>query len=415
MNQIKQKERRVKFFPKQFEVFNFATQFGAAVCGSQSGKTFLGAHWAGKKIIEFPKDNGAIIAPTYKILQQATMEKFFQVFPELRRYYKEQKGVIELPTGGKVFVRSADNPLGIEGMTIHWWWFDEAGMAPRLSWVVLRTRVSMTGGQGLITTTPHNMGWLYQEYYIPWKDKIDDDLSFFTWASIENPFFDKKFYEAERRRLRPEEFARRYEGKFEKMEGLVYDLPTEQIIEPIDIMKKASARIMGIDWGFKAPAAIGVYYLYDNVWYVIDEWKRTEKTTDEIIEVAQRLNDEHRVQFIYPDPAEADRIEEFKRAGLICEEVSKDLKGGISYIQQLIREERFKVFKNCHEHLDEISTYHYPEEKEEKPIKDEPMKLNDHLLDCTRYAIFTYPREPLMKGPMEASPPIKPYYPELGY
>ena len=60
-----QRERTVKLFSKQFDGFNFTTQFGAAVAGVQSGKTFLGVHWAGKKIMEFPDKNGVIIAPTY--------------------------------------------------------------------------------------------------------------------------------------------------------------------------------------------------------------------------------------------------------------------------------------------------------------------------------------------------------------
>ena len=406
-------EVRVKFFSKQYDAFNFTTQFCATVCGSQSGKTFLGAHWAGKKLIQFPTKNGAIVAPTYKILQQATMEKFFQVWPNLRQYYKEQKGEIVLPTGAKIFVRSADNALGMEGMTIHWWWYDEAGMGSRLSYVVLRTRVSMTGGQGLITTTPHNMGWLYSEYYIPWKNGEDDQLSFFTWKSIENPYFNQEFYNAEKGRLRPEEFARRYMGQFEKMEGLVYDVPEAQIIDPLDIVKRADARVMGIDWGFRNPAAIGIYYLYDKAWYVVDEWKRPEKTTAEIIKVAEALKKEHRIQFIYADPAEPDRIEECRRAGLDVEEALKDVKGGISYVQQLIREKKFFMFNNCRDHIDEINTYCYPEEKEGKEIKDVPMKLNDHLMDSLRYALFTYPRDNLLVQP-KASSGVNQYYPELG-
>jgi phage terminase large subunit len=285
-------------------------------------------------------------------------------------------------------------------------------MASRLAWVVLRTRVSMTRGQGLITTTPHNMGWLYTEYYIPWRDKLDDALSFFTWKSIENPHFDKKHYNAEKRRLRPEEFARRYEGKFEKMEGLVYDIPEEQIIEFEDIMKRAEARIMSIDWGFRSPAAIGIYYLYDKAWYVVDEWKRAEKTTAEIIEIAIKIKAEHRIQFIYADPAEPDRIEECRRAKLDVEEALKDVKGGISYIQQLIREKKFFIFNNCHDHIDEINTYSYPEEKEGKEIKDVPMKFNDHLMDAMRYGIFTYPKEGTFKMP-SGTEGLKPYYPGI--
>ena len=389
---IQQKIRKeVNLFDKQFDAFNFKTQFGAVIAGIQSGKTFLGSYWSRNKIGQFRDKNGLICAPTYKILQQSTLEKFFQIWPDLRKYYKEQKGVIELPNRGKVFTRSADQPLGIEGMTIYWAWLDEAGMMPRLIWTVVRSRVSLTGGQVLITTTPYNMGWLYQEFYIPWKEKRDLDLSVFTWRSIENPFFPKEFFLKEKQRLRPEEFARRYEGEFKKMEGLVYDLPPEQIITPnLDIVKKAEFVGAGIDWGFRNPAAIPVGALWDNAWYIIDDWKESGRTTAEIIQVAKNKVSEFRIQRFYPDPAEPDRIKECKNAGLNIADTNNDVIGGISTIQQLIKDKRFFVFDICRNWLDEQSKYHYPEGQEGKPFKDEPEKIDDHLMSGTRYLIYSY-------------------------
>jgi len=389
---IQQKIRKeVNLFDKQFDAFNFKTQFGAVIAGIQSGKTFLGSYWSRNKIGQFRDKNGLICAPTYKILQQSTLEKFFQIWPDLRKYYKEQKGVIELPSKGKVFTRSADQPLGIEGMTIYWAWLDEAGMMPRLIWTVIRSRVSLTGGQVLITTTPYNMGWLYQEFYIPWKEKRDLDLSVFTWRSIENPFFPKEFFLKEKQRLRPEEFARRYEGEFKKMEGLVYDLPPEQIITPnLNIVKKAEFVGAGIDWGFRNPAAISVGALWDNAWYIIDDWKESGRTTAEIIQVAKNKVSEFRIQRFYPDPAEPDRIKECKNAGLNIADTNNDVIGGISTIQQLIKDKRFFVFDICRNWLDEQSKYHYPEGQEGKPFKDEPEKIDDHLMSGTRYLIYSY-------------------------
>jgi len=389
---IQQKIRKeVNLFDKQFDAFNFKTQFGAVIAGIQSGKTFLGSYWSRNKIGQFRDKNGLICAPTYKILQQSTLEKFFQIWPDLRKYYKEQKGVIELPSKGKVFTRSADQPLGIEGMTIYWAWLDEAGMMPRLIWTVVRSRVSLTGGQVLITTTPYNMGWLYQEFYIPWKEKRDLDLSVFTWRSIENPFFPKEFFLKEKQRLRPEEFARRYEGEFKKMEGLVYDLPPEQIITPnLNIVKKAEFVGAGIDWGFRNPAAIPVGALWDNAWYIIDDWKESGRTTAEIIQVAKNKVSEFRIQRFYPDPAEPDRIKECKNAGLNIADTNNDVIGGISTIQQLIKDKRFFVFDICRNWLDEQSKYHYLEGQEGKPFKDEPEKIDDHLMSGTRYLIYSY-------------------------
>ena len=406
--------KKVEFFDKQFDLFNFGTQFGAGIAGVQSGKTFVGSYWSARKITEFPKNSGLICAPTYKILAHSTLDKFFKEFPEMRRYYKEQKGVIELPSGGKVFVRSADQPLGIEGMTINWAWLDEAGMMPRLIWTVIRSRVSMTGGQVLITTTPYNLGWLYQEFFIPWKDGKDKDLTVISWRSIDSPFFPKDFYEKERQRLRSEEFARRYGGEFTKLEGLVLDIPPEQIIpQDKELFKKAEFRGIGIDWGFRNPAAIAVCVLYDNCWYVIDEWKETERTTAEIIQVLRNKISEFRVSRVFPDPAEPDRIKELKDAKINVMEANKDVKGGISNLQQLIKDKRFFVFGTCREWLDEASTYHYPEGQEGKPFKDEPEKVNDHLMDATRYLIHSY--MPINDKPEEyiQGGGIQPFYPGI--
>ncbi|MBU1307872.1 MAG: terminase family protein [Alphaproteobacteria bacterium] len=405
----KTRERRVKFFGPQYDAFVFNTQFGAAVAGVQSGKTFLGAHWAGKKITEFPDKNGIIIAPTYKILQQATLKKFFEIFPELRRYYKEQKGEINLPTGGTVFIRSADNPLGIEGITAHWAWVDEGGMTSVLTWTVVRSRVSMTGGQILITTTPYNMGWLYQDFYLRWLNKQDASLSFFTWRSIDNPYFSQEFYDAEKQRLRSEEFARRYEGRFEKMTGLVYDLPKELEVAPLDVLIKTEARIMGVDWGYRNPASISVLYFRDNEWFIADEWKQAEQTTAEIIQVINNKLTEHKITHVFPDPAEPDRIEECRRAGVPVMATNKDLQGGISFIQQLIREKRFRVCNNCVETLAEMSMYHYPEPEEGKTEKDEPEKFNDHLMDAMRYAIYSF-KSSLKVPTKQSQSPVLPYY-----
>ena len=407
--------RKVKFFKEQYNAIQFKTQFAAAVAGVQSGKTFLGAHWAGLKATENPGKDGIIVAPSYKILQQATLRKFFDVFPNVAKYYKGQREVIELPNGTKIWIRSADNPYGIEGISPMWWWFDEGGQASQVAWTVLRSRVSMTGGQGLITTTPYNVGWLFKEFYIPWKDGIDKNLSFFTWRSIDNPAFSKEFYEAERSRLRPEEFARRYEGRFEKMSGLVFDITQESIIDPIDIMAKADTRIMGVDWGYENPAGILVLYLYDKKWYIVDEWKFAHRTTKEIIQVMKNKLSEHHINLVYADPAEPDRIEECRREKFSMMETNKDIQGGISKIQQLINEKRLFVFNNCKEFISEASMYHYPEIKDDlkMDIKDVPMKINDHLMDCMRYVIHSY--EPLTNITQQASSPILPFYPELGF
>lgn len=379
----------------QYEALEFKTLYAAAIAGKRGGKTFVGSVWAASKMKQFPKLNGLIAAPTYPILRQATMDTFFKIFPDLRRFYKEHKSVIELPGGGMVFIRSTDEPLGLEGMTVSWAWLDEAGMMKKLVWDIIRARLSISQGQCFLTTTPYDLGWLYQEFYQKWKNNLDKDISVFNWKSVDNPYFSKEFADKERKRLSPQEFSRNYEAEFTKMEGLVYDIPKNQILSPDDLqrlsaMQYADVTIAGVDWGFRNPAAIVILRFKDSVWYVVDEWYQTEKTTAEIIRQLKYLILKWRINVVYADYAEPDRIEECRRADISIKEGLKDLTGGISYIQQLIRERRFYVFNNCQNFLEEINQYHYPEGKEGKAYQDEPEKLNDHLMDALRYAIHTH-------------------------
>ncbi|KKT92573.1 MAG: hypothetical protein A3E37_00960 [Candidatus Andersenbacteria bacterium RIFCSPHIGHO2_12_FULL_46_9] len=401
--------KEVKLFRQQYDAIQSKAQFTVCCAGVQSGKTFTGAHWVGLKMQEFPQGTGVIVAPSYKILQQATLAKLWDVFPELHRYYKAQKEVIELPGGGQVFIRSADAPLSIEGITADYIWGDELGMASQLTWTVLRSRVSMTGGQVFITTTPYAMNWLYKEFYLPWQEGRDKNLAFYTWPSIANPAFSKEFYDNEQKRLTSEEFHRRYMGEFQKMTGLVWDLPSDLIIDPIDnIVGKATTRIMGVDFGFRNPAAIVTIAYYDRAYYVIAEWKQAERVTADILQAAYNFVKDYRVEKIYPDPEDQEKIQEMRNKFLPVYEANKSVVDGINHVRQLIHEKRLFVFKTCIQTLEEMSQYRYDEAALDREAKELPVKLNDHLMDALRYALYSF--QPSDNRQPQASPAWRPSY-----
>ena len=383
--------KEVNFHDKQFQAYNFNTQYGAAIAGVQSGKTFLGAYWAGTQMIRMGTNGqGLIVAPTVKILQQATLPKFFKEFP-VQRYYKEQKGQILFPDGRIIWIRSADNPYGLESMTLDWVWGDEAGNFSLLVWTILRSRTAIKHGRILFTTTPYNMGWLYQDFYLPWKNGEDKDLSVFSWTSIENPYFPIDFFEKEKIRLRPEEFNRRYMGEFTKMAGLVYQLHDSHIILPKEV--RADITIGGIDWGYTNPAALIVIKYSDGAWYIVDEWYEVGKTTREIIEAAMRMRSKWGVNRWYADSANPEKIAETSGSGLYVQPYIKEkdaLTAGISYIQQEINENRLFIFNACKNTLTEFESYRYPEETEGRIVKDMPEPFDNHLMDAMRYAMHSY-------------------------
>lgn len=389
--------KEINLHPRQFAAFNFKTQFGAAITGVRGGKTYVGSVWAAKKMQEFPKGNGLISAPTYKMLSQATLETFFRVFPQYGPFYKQQQSVIELPSGGHIFIRSADDPYGLEGMTLDWAWADEAGLMKRLFWTVMRSRLSMARGQGFITTTPYSMNWLYQDVWKPWMNGTDKDIECFTWRSIDNPYFPKDIYEAEAKRLSPEEFARRYAGEFRRMEGLIFDFPDEQVYDPDSktiqqILNYTERTVGGIDWGFapEHPAAIVIAKVKDARYYVCAEFKASGKTIAEVVAMAKEMGKRYDVSTWYADEARPDGIEELRRAGLRMGETSKAVIEGLSHVSSVIREERLFISKNCRQLLDEMSEYHWEPVETGEPSKERPFKVNDDLCDALRYMLMGY-------------------------
>src|SRR5262245_27894960 len=106
-------------------------RFIADITGLQGGKTTGGAIWFLREIYESYKrgerGNWLIAAPTVKILQQSTLPKFREFFPNDWGSWKEQKQCFELAWGDSIFVRSTDEPDHLEGMTVRGAWIDEAG------------------------------------------------------------------------------------------------------------------------------------------------------------------------------------------------------------------------------------------------------------------------------------------------
>jgi len=392
--------KRVKLFGLQGEAFKSDKQFIIVVCGSQSGKTFLGSTWAYQQLAQMPTKNGLISAPTYKILQQSTLDKFFSMHPWMRQYYKEQKQEIDLreltpnKDGGKVFIRSADQPLGIEGMTIDWGWLDEYGQASRLAWTVCKTRTSTTGGRLMVTTTPYALNWLYEDCYKPWKSGDDPRIDFYSWNSITNPHFKKEHYEAEQKALSKEEFGRRYEGQFTRMAGLVYQDFTPDLISDWKKIEPVEA-FAGVDFGYTHPAAVIVVLKdKDDHYWVTDEFYESGKDINELRDVCQLYKKKYGFNIWYPDPSRPDSILLMKRGGLACRDSIRDVAFGIDRVRQLFRQKRLHIFKTCTNLIDELETYHY-DENVEKGIKEEPVKEKDDACDALRYAIATHPIEGL--------------------
>lgn len=237
-------------------------------------------------------------------------------------------------------------------------------------------------GSAMFISTPKGFNHFHDLYNLQEKDPY---YKSFHFTSYDNPFIPKEEIDRERLSKPEDTFAQEYLADFRKTQGLVYKdfnrlkhVYTESDFHAVD-------RLVGIDWGYTNPAAI---YLVekdsDNHFWITQEYYKTQKTTSELIEYSKSL----RGNKYYPDPAEPDRIEEARRAGLNIREVSKDIEAGISAVQELLKTGRLHIHSSCVSLINEFETYRYPDKKPEQNEKETPVKENDHALDCIRYVLY---------------------------
>lgn len=396
--------------PTQTKVAESRKRFRVLCCGRRWGKTIL----ACKEIKGYASKPRRIayIAPTYQQARDIAWETLKKELAAAIVNVNESR--LELKVGCKgyeetalIVLRGWEAVETLRGQAFDFLVIDEVA-SMRNFWYgwqeVLRPTLTDTKGEVMFISTPKGFNHFYTLFH---KADTDNDFESFHFTSHENPYLPNEELDKARRELDENQFAQEYLADFRKVAGLVYNLPDELKIAPVDPLTKTEVRLMGVDWGYRNPAAIWIGYLKDNEWITADEWKESGKTTDEIIQVIKNKISEHKIYKVYPDPAEPDRIEECRRAGIPVYEANKDIEGGISYIQNLIKQKRFKICNNCTHTLEEINTYQYIEGKDGKPNKEEPDKINDHLMDAMRYAIYSYQGRPKIN--MLASPLIKAY------
>jgi histidyl-tRNA synthetase len=226
----------LKLYDRQDIIWRGATQSRYRnllfVGGIQCGKTTLGAALVTRAahLYRNPEETGIIAAPTYKILQQATLPKFLSFNQEYGVYNKSQ-ATFTYHWGFTVYLRTATKPESMEGIpNCRFVWLDEGGLVPRYFYENCMGRVARLQGPIIVTTTPYALNWLSGLANETLKGKRDDTLMIQV-RSVDSPYFPKEEFDRQQKLLDPRRFAMKYMGQFGKMQGLVFpDIPLARMV-----------------------------------------------------------------------------------------------------------------------------------------------------------------------------------------
>jgi len=286
----------------------------------------------------------------------------------------------------KIDLRGWENIESLRGQKRHFLVLDEVAMY-RNFWVyweeVLRPLLSDYKGGCLFASTPKGYNHFHDLYNL---EQTNEDFKSFHYTSYDNPYIDADEINSAKKDMTADRFAQEYMADFRKAEGLVYP-EFNRDIHIKDEMPKFKEIIGGVDFGYTNPSAIlRIEIDFDNNFWITDEWYRTKQTKEQLITVLAQ----QQPNYVYPDPADAEGVSKLEEAGFNVLEVDKGKIEGINRVRELLKQGRIKVKRGCSNFISEIESYHYPDEKGDVNAKEEPVKENDHLMDCLRYAIYNH-------------------------
>jgi len=213
---------------------------------------------------------------------------------------------------------------------------------------------------------------------------------------------------------------RLFGGKWAAAEGMVYGiwdpsihLVTEKQLKAREVFytdgtlnRQVIRHIVGgVDWGFTNPGVLQVHGIDgDGRNYLLAELYRTQRTTDWWVARAKELDQEFHVEQWIADPSEPADIRKFNEAGLPTVGAENALSTGIKgmtsrlqiqgdgrprfYVYEYALRDRDELRDAAHQPVwfeGEINEYVWPKSKDGQPVREVPVKTNDHSMDTSRY------------------------------
>ena len=268
---------------------------------------------------------------------------------------------------------SVDEPKKIRGRKRHYLWLNEV---LEFTYEDFRQLNLRTERQIFMDYNPSDeYHWIY--------DKIltRKDCKFIQSTYVDNWFLDKTVVkEIERLSEVDKNYWKIYGlGERATSEGKIYT--HWRFCD--EVPKNPESIVYGLDFGYNNQTALIKVYIKDRDVYWEEKLYQSFLKNFQLIEKLKELGITP-YEEIYPDPSESAFIAEIKDAGFNIKEANKDVRKGIDTVQS----HKLYITKSSVNAHKEIKSYRW-KTKDEK-VLDEPVKVNDHLMDAGRYATHNY-------------------------
>ena len=205
-----------QLLPWQQEVFNDNTRFKVVAAGRRCGKSRLAATTLLIEGLRCPSGSAVLyVAPTNGQARQIIWNVLLDLGRDVIAGSHVNNQDITLINGAVIYVRGADRPDTLRGVSLTYAVLDEvADIKPEAWEQVIRASLSDKKGRGLFIGTPKGRNW-FNDLYKLGQGGEDEDWKSWHFTTKDNPLIDPKEIESAKKTLSTFAFKQEYMASFD--------------------------------------------------------------------------------------------------------------------------------------------------------------------------------------------------------
>lgn len=201
--------------PWQQEVFSDKTRFKVVAAGRRCGKSRMAAVTLLIEGLRCPQGSAVLyVSPTMGQSRQIVWDLLLDLGREVIQSSHVNNLDITLINGARIYVRGADRPDTLRGVSLTYAVLDEvADIKPEAWEQVIRASLSDKRGRALFIGTPKGRNWFYDTFKLG-ESEDDPDWKSWHFTTADNPLIDQKEIESAKKTLSSFAFKQEYMASF---------------------------------------------------------------------------------------------------------------------------------------------------------------------------------------------------------
>ncbi|MBI5192772.1 MAG: PBSX family phage terminase large subunit [Nitrospirae bacterium] len=356
--------------------------------GAGSSKSFSLAQLIIGKFVNEKEKKILVVRKSLPSLKLSVLMLFRDLFDKfkLMPYLKQERVMLNYFYKQNILhFGSVDDPEKLKSTEWNYIWMEEATEFTYNDFVMLKLRLRSPSKDGKTNQMFLSFNPTDEFHWI--KEKVlnaTEDATEICSTYRDNPFIHPEYKTTLENLVNqdPNYYRIFALGEWGRLEHIIFSnwIAVDELPEGGDVF-------YGLDFGYNNPTSMVKLIKHDRTIYAEELLYQSGLTNSQLIE---RLKDliTNRRSPVYADEAEPARIEEIFKAGFNVHPADKSVKDGIDFVKRY----KLHIHKASANMLKEIRAYSYRTDKNGN-ILEEPVKFQDHLMDATRYGLYTHLRE----------------------